>query len=81
MRLFLAVSALLFGLATSALANQCPQQIVGVDEMLKQHGSMLTPQQQAQVREWRAKAEEAHRAGRHQEALQAVQQAHKAMGM
>lgn len=81
MRSFVIVSAMLVGLAAPAWGNQCPQQIAALDEMLKQHASMMTPQQQAQVRELRAKADEAHKAGRHQEALQAVQQANKAMGM
>jgi hypothetical protein len=81
MRSVLIVSALLIGLATPALANQCPREIAALDAMIQQHGSMLTPQQQAQVKQLRDQAQQAHNAGRHQEALQAVQQAHKAMGM
>lgn len=81
MRSILIVSVLLIGLGTPALANQCPREIAALDEHLRQHGSMLTPQQQAQVKQLRDKAQQAHQAGRHEEALQAVQQAQKAMGM
>ncbi|MGF7212738.1 hypothetical protein GGE65_007373 [Skermanella aerolata] len=81
MRILLIASALLIGLASPALANQCPRQIAALDENLKQHGSMLTPQQQTQVKELRAQAQAAHNAGRHEEALQNVQKAHKVMGM
>ncbi|UEM21335.1 hypothetical protein JL100_000670 [Skermanella mucosa] len=81
MRLLLISSALLIGLASPVLANQCPRQLAALDEKSKQHGSMLTPQQQTQVKELRAQALTAHNAGRHDEALQNVQEALEVIGM
>ena len=81
MRTLLATTALIIGLASPAWANQCPTHIAQLTEHVRQHGSMLKPEQLAQVQELRAKAEEAHRQGRHAEAMEAVRQAHTAMGM
>ena len=67
--------------STPALANQCPKQIAALDDMLSQHGSMLSADQLAKVRQLRAKAEADHKAGRHKEAMEDVSQAHQAMGM
>lgn len=81
MRLLLFSSAFLIGLASPVLANQCPRHIATLDEKSKQHGSMLTLQQQNQVKDLRVLALTAHNAGRHAEALQSVQKALKVMGM
>ena len=43
--LFLMIaSALVIGLASPVLANQCSRQIAALDDNMKQHGSMLTQQ-------------------------------------
>ena len=81
MRTILIVSAMLAGLATPAWANQCPRNIAALDEQIQQHGSMLSPDRAAQVKALRDKAEQAHKAGNHGEAMQAVQQARNAIGM
>ena len=75
------VTAALIALASPAYAHQCPQKIAELDAMMQQHGSMITPQQAAQIRDLRAKAEAEHKAGRHDASLEAVRQAHRAMGM
>ena len=80
--LFLMIaSALVIGLALPVLANQCSRQIATLDDNMKQHGSMLTPQQQTQVKDLRAQAQIAHNAGRHDEALQNVQEALNVIGI
>lgn len=81
MRITLVVTATLALLATPAWANQCPSSIAALDNQMRQHGSMLSPDKAAQVKELRNKAERDHAAGKHDEAMQAVQQAHSAMGM
>ena len=81
MRHLLPTAAILFALSGPALANQCPTQIAQLDEHLRQHGSMLNPQQLTRVQQLRAQADQAHREGRHAEAMEAVRQAHTAMGM
>jgi hypothetical protein len=81
MRVILMVGAILAAFATPAWASQCPSSISTLDNQMQQHGSMLSPDKAAQVKELRDKAEQAHAAGNHDEAMQAVQQAHSAMGM
>ena len=81
MRYILSTMVILLGLSGPALANQCPAQIAQLDEHLRQHGSMLNQQQLARVQQLRAQADEAHRQGRHAEAMEAVRQALAAMGM
>lgn len=81
MRAILIVGTVLTAVATPAWANQCPSSIAALDEQMRQHGSMLSSDKVAQVKELRDKAERAHAAGSHDEAMQAVQQAHSAMGM
>ena len=81
MRRLLIGAAVLVALAAPASANQCPTQIAQLTEHLRQHGSMMKPEQIARVQQLRTQAEEAHRQGRHAEATEAVGQAHAAMGM
>ncbi len=81
MRVGLITGAVVAMLAVPAVANQCPSSIATLDAHLQQHGSMLSKETVDQVRELRDKAEEAHSAGDHAGAMEAIQQAHKAMGM
>jgi hypothetical protein len=81
MRIILIVLATLAGFAAPAWANQCPRNIAALDEQMQEHGSMLSPDKAAQIKGLRDKAERAHKAGNHDEAMQAVQQARNAMGM
>lgn len=81
MRTILIVPMLLAALAAPAWANQCPRDIAALDDMLRQHGSMLSADQASQVKALRDKAERAHSSGDHDEAMQVVQQARAAMGM
>lgn len=77
----LTLIAVLALLATPAWAHQCPQKLAELDAMMQQHGTMLTPQQTAQIRDLRAKAVAEHQAGRHDASLAAVRQAYQVMGM
>lgn len=81
MRTFAILTTTALLLAAPAWANQCPREIATLDQHLSQHGAMLKPEQLSRVRELRNQAEAAHQAGRHDEAMQAIQQAHQAMGM
>ena len=81
MRIGLITAALVATLAVPAMANQCPSGIAALDAHLQEHGSMLSEETADVVRELRDKAEEAHAAGDHAGAMEAIQQAHKAMGM
>jgi hypothetical protein len=81
MRTILIVPVLLAALATPAWASQCPRSIAALDDMMRQHGSMLSADKATEVEALRNKAEQAHVAGKHDEAMRAVQQARSAMGM
>lgn len=64
-----------------AMANQCPQTLALLDGMIQSHASMLSPEQLAKARELRAQAEADHKAGRHEQSLQDITEAERAMGM
>lgn len=81
MRAILIVPVLLAAFASPAWASQCPRSIAALDDMMRQHGSMLSADKASQVKALRDKAEQAHKAGNHAESMQAVQQARSAMGM
>lgn len=49
--------------------------------MIQSHASMLSPEQLAKARELRAQAEADHKAGRHEQSLQDITEAERAMGM
>ena len=81
MRTSAILTALALTLATPALAGQCPQQMAALDQHIQQHGSMLKPDQLSRVKQLRTQAEAEHKAGRHEQSLQALRQARQAMGM
>jgi recombinational DNA repair ATPase RecF len=81
MRVILIAGAILAAFAAPAWANQCPRSIAALDEQMRQHGSMLSSDKAAQIKDLRNKAEQAHQAGNHGESMQAVQHARNAMGM
>jgi hypothetical protein len=81
MRAILIVPVLLAAFAAPAWASQCPRDIAALDDMMRQHGSMLSADKATQVKALRDKAEQAHASGKHDEAMQAVQQARSVMGM
>src|SRR3546814_9430788 len=72
MRTIFIVPVLLAAFAAPAWASQCPRSIAALDDMLRQHGSMLSPDKATEVKALRNKAEQAHAAGKHDESLQAV---------
>src|SRR3546814_11261668 len=81
MRTIFIVPVLLAAFAAPAWASQCPRSIAALDDMLRQHGSMLSPDKATAVTALRNKAEQAHAAGKHDESPQAVQHARSAIGM
>src|SRR3546814_15431695 len=74
MRTIFIVPVLLAAFAAPAWASQCPRSIAALDDMLRQHGSMLSPDKATEVKALRNKAEQAHAAGKQDESLQAVKQ-------
>lgn len=68
-------AALLFA-STTALAFHCPKDMKAIDEALAKNPK-LTAAQMKEVKDLRAKGEEFHKAGKHQEAVDALGKAMK----
>ncbi len=77
-RIALFATALMF--AGSAFAFHCPQDMKKIDDALAKNPS-LTPAQMEQVKKDRAEGEALHKAGKHQEALDALAKAEKTLGI
>jgi uncharacterized protein len=74
-----AVSAVAFA-ATPALAFHCPQEMAKIDKALAANPK-LSQADLTKVRQLRAKGEEEHKAGKHQESLDTLAQAEKILGI
>jgi hypothetical protein len=74
-RLFALAAAMLFASST-ALAFHCPKDMKAIDDALAKKPK-LTEAQSKEVKELRAKGEEYHKAGKHQEALESLGKAMK----
>ena len=74
-------AALLMVVAAPVYAGECPARIAAFDEQFGVHGSMLSSDQQAKIKQMRDKAEQAHKDGKHEEAIETIQQAQQSMGM
>ena len=74
-RLFALAAALLFASST-ALAFHCPKDMKAIDDALAKNPK-LTAAQMKEVKELRAKGEEFHKAGKHQEAVDSLGKAMK----
>jgi hypothetical protein len=66
--------------AGSALAFHCPQDMKKIDDALAKNPK-LTDAQMAQVKKDRADGEALHKAGKHQESLDALARAEKTLGI
>ena len=77
-RTALFAAAMLF--AGSALAFHCPQEMKKIDDALAKNPK-LTDAQMAQVKKDRADGEALHKAGKHQESLDALGRAEKTLGI
>jgi hypothetical protein len=77
-RLTLAV-AMLFASAT-AFAMHCPKDMKEIDEALAKKPK-LTEQQMKDVTKWRSEGEAHHKAGKHQESVDTLAKAKKALGL
>lgn len=77
----LAVAALALGLlATPALAMHCPADMAKIDAALAAN-PQLSAEQLAEVKELRAKGEEYHKAGQHQESVDTLARAMAILGI
>ena len=74
-RLFALAAALIFASST-ALAFHCPKDMKAIDDALAKNPK-LTAAQMKEVKELRAKGEEYHKAGKHQEAVESLGKAMK----
>ena len=77
-RIALLAAALMF--AGSAFAFHCPQDMKKIDDALAKDPK-LTPAQMEQVKKDRAEGEALHKAGKHQESLDALAKAEKTLGI
>jgi hypothetical protein len=71
--------ALLFASA-SAFAFHCPKDMKEIDDALAKKPK-LTEQQMKDVTKWRADGEALHKAGKHQESVDTLAKAKKALGL
>ena len=71
--------AMLFA-AGSALAMHCPKDMKAIDEALAKNPK-LTEAQMKEVKAQRAKGEELHKAGKHQESVDELGKAMKTLGI
>ena len=72
-------TALLFA-STTALAFHCPKDMKAIDEALAKNPK-LTEAQMKEVKSLRAKGEDAHKAGKHQEAVDDLGKAMKILNI
>ena len=77
-RTALFAAVLLF--AGTALAFHCPQEMKKIDDALAKNPN-LTPAQLEQVKKDRAEGEALHKAGKHNESLEALGRAEKTLGI
>jgi len=78
-RMFALATALLFASGT-ALAFHCPADMKKIDEALAKNPK-LTEAQMKEVKAQRAKGEELHKAGKHQESVDELAKAMKTLGV
>ena len=73
------VFALLLAVASPAYANQCPADMAAIDAALQT--AQLSDADLAKVKELRAKGEEQHNAGQHQESVDSLAEAKALLGI
>lgn len=77
-RIALFAATMLF--AGSALAFRCPGDMKKIDDALAKNPK-LTAAQMSEVKEYRAEGEKLHKAGKHQESLDALAKSEKILGI
>ena len=80
LRRTLPLAAALALVATPAFAFHCPQEMAKIDKALAA-GPKLSQADLAKVKDLRAKGEELHKAGKHQESLDTLAQAETILGV
>lgn len=80
MRLHALIAAALLAAAGSAFAFHCPQDMKKIDEALAKNPK-LTPEQMAEVKQYRAEGEKLHNAGKHQESVDTLAKAMKILNI
>ena len=80
MKIRIALFAAALAFAGSAFAFHCPQEMKKIDEALAKNPK-LTEAQMAEVKKDRAEGEALHKAGKHQESLDALAKAEKTLGI
>ena len=76
----MALLSVLMLASTGALAFHCPQDMKKIDEALAK-GAKLSDAQMAEVKKLRADGETLHKAGKHQESVDALGKAMKMLGV
>ena len=66
--------------AGAALASHCPMEMKKIDEALAKNPT-LTAAQMDEVKKYRAEGETLHKAGKHNESLEALGKAEKILGI
>jgi hypothetical protein len=80
MKRTLALGVSLLFAAGTAMAFHCPKEMKAIDDALAKNPK-LTEAQMKQVKEDRAKGEELHKAGKHQESLDTLAKAKATLGI
>ena len=80
MKRMMALGAALLFAAGSALAFHCPKDMKAIDDALAKNPK-LTAAQMKEVKEHRAKGEELHKAGKHQESVDELAKAMKILNI
>lgn len=76
----MALAAALMFAAGSTFANHCPLEMKKIDAALAKNPK-LDASQMAEVKKYRADGEALHKAGKHQESLDALSKAEKILGI
>ena len=80
MKRALALGVSLLFAAGTAMAFHCPKDMKAIDDALAKNPK-LTEAQMKEVKEQRAKGEELHKAGKHQESVDELAKAKKTLGI
>ena len=80
MKRMLALGVSLLFAAGTAMAFHCPKDMKAIDDALAKNPK-LTEAQMKEVKEQRAKGEELHKAGKHQESVDELAKAMKTLGV
>ena len=76
----IALAAVLAFAASTAFAMHCPKEMKSIDDALAKNPK-LTEAQMKEVKAQRAKGEELHKAGKHQESVDELGKAMKTLGI